>query len=328
MMSKKERPRKVLEHLTQPDRNDDLRRIIEWLMPSLSRAVLRLKQFLLSLLPFQHPKFVKLNPPCRHLIAQPIIYTSLLKPPVKLTHRLGNGPYVVFFMGKTKMGKHRAPLLSPRFGRSMSENFRVCSVSGCCRISKAKGLCNTHYAFFLRNGHREFHRIRTSPGSALKFLKDLVAKQDNVSSECIPWPFARTKFGYGKIMFEGNFRNAHSVICEMVLGPPPNKAVVAAHFCGNGHLGCVHPRHVRWATISENMMDRVGHGTAPRGERHANAKLNIEAVLYIRNAYPGENYADLARKFSVSRGTIQDVVERKTWSWVLPDASNTKAERT
>lgn len=42
-------------------------------------------------------------------------------------------------------------------------------------------------------------------------------------------------------------------------GLPKNAKSHAAHKCGNGHLSCVNPAHLYWATPSQNAQDRAIH---------------------------------------------------------------------
>jgi hypothetical protein len=85
---------------------------------------------------------------------------------------------------------------------------------------------------------------------------------------CLDWPFAATKAGYAKITIWHRQEQVARRVCEEVHGPPPTPEHHAAHSCGRGHLGCISPAHVRWATPSENLLERRNHGTAPIGEKH------------------------------------------------------------
>ena len=51
------------------------------------------------------------------------------------------------------------------------------------------------------------------------------------------------------------------------------------------------------------------------GEQHPNAKLTREQVLQIRKEIrvPGTSRAWLARKFGVSRTTVDNIVSGRTW---------------
>jgi hypothetical protein len=98
-------------------------------------------------------------------------------------------------------------------------------------------------------------------------------------------------------------------------GPSPTPRHEAAHSCGNGHLGCVSPRHLSWKTHKENMADKVQHGTLSRGERIRNSKLTESAVRSMKQS----GFADikgLAKTYGVCRQTIEAVKHGITWSWV------------
>lgn len=86
--------------------------------------------------------------------------------------------------------------------------------------------------------------------------------------------------------------------------------------CGQGLLGCVAKRHLRWKTLSENHSDKVTHGTHNRGSRHYGAKLSERDVKRIRSGITSSTIGDLAADYGVSPGTIHDVLKRRTWSWL------------
>jgi hypothetical protein len=87
--------------------------------------------------------------------------------------------------------------------------------------------------------------------------------------------------GYGTVSFERKIYRASRLMCEKVNGPPPTPEHHAAHSCGRGHDGCVHPKHLDWKTASENQADTVLHGTCKQkgGTRQ---KLTDEQVAEIR----------------------------------------------
>lgn len=151
--------------------------------------------------------------------------------------------------------------------RSKVENQgRTCTAPGCARPAKKKGYCNAHHLRWLRNGDPS-GQGGTERGSVAEYLAALI-DGSVASDDCIPWPFHRKINGYGEVSKrDGRTGLAHRRVCEGVNGPPPAPGMVAAHSCGNGHLGCVNPRHLRWATYSENLLDSVKHGTHPRGGR-------------------------------------------------------------
>lgn len=132
--------------------------------------------------------------------------------------------------------------------------------------------------------------------------------------DCLPWPYARRKDGYGSVGARGL---AHREMCKRAHGEPPSPLHAAAHKCGKGHQGCVNPRHLRWATLSENQMDRVDHGTSNRGERNGVSRLTARQVLAIRaRAESGEHHLRIASDLKVSEGTIRAVLKGRSWAWL------------
>jgi len=110
-------------------------------------------------------------------------------------------------------------------------------------------------------------------------------------------------------------RLVHRIMCELTNGPPPKPEHDSAHVCGKGHLGCCHPKHVFWKTRSENLADRLRHGTMIRGEATPNAKLSASDVLAIRET-KGVAQKDLAERYGIARSTLNQIVKHKKWRWL------------
>jgi hypothetical protein len=135
--------------------------------------------------------------------------------------------------------------------------------------------------------------------------------------ECEEWPFYRDASGYGRVTIEGRMHFVHRLICARAHGAPPSQKHQAAHSCGNGHLGCVNPRHLRWATAKENVADRKRHGTQSYGEDAPRAKLSERDVRRIRTwLAKGHSMPKLAREFGVSPSVVHDIVTGKSWGWL------------
>lgn len=186
---------------------------------------------------------------------------------------------------------------------SQSSARHLCSVEGCDRPINAHSLCLMHYKRSRRNGSP--HAVqRPANGEAEAWL---VAHAGHVGDECLIWPFWRDKYGYG----------SSRDMCQMAHGKPPTKNHQAAHSCGNGHKGCVHPGHLRWATRGENQTEMVEHGNSQRGEKNWNAKLTVEQVRAIRQEAPfAKSYASVAGRFAVVRQTVSDIMRGKSWAWL------------
>lgn len=142
----------------------------------------------------------------------------------------------------------------------------ICSVADCERVGWRKGMCGAHYQRALKYG--DPLAGRTMKGAPADFLRK---HADYSADDCLTWPFSDKGNGYGMVLFRGRRTTANRAMCELAHGKPPSASHEAAHSCGNGHLGCVNPRHLRWATKLENVHDAMKDGTASRGAKHAEA---------------------------------------------------------
>jgi hypothetical protein len=109
-------------------------------------------------------------------------------------------------------------------------------------------------------------------------------------------------------------------MCILAHGDPLSGGLEAAHNCGNGHLGCCNPKHLRWATHLENEGDKRIHGTLPQGERQGRHRLSQDDVQQIRSMKGAMLDCDIAEQFDVHLSTISAIRRGKSWAW-LPDTS-------
>lgn len=188
---------------------------------------------------------------------------------------------------------------------------RICSIDGCGNKRHAKGMCASHYARFVRHGTP--HGGGTGMGEARRFLDYAASFQ---SDECLLWPFSSIgPNGYARAELDGRAMNAHRAVCELAHGVPQDDSLVAAHSCRN--RACVNPRHLRWATVSENQADRVRDNTSNRGERCAAAHLTEVDVRNIKSLLAhGQKTRIVAEKFGVHDNTVRDIKFGRTWAWL------------
>lgn len=187
----------------------------------------------------------------------------------------------------------------------------VCDIYGCDRPVKQNRLCTKHYMRLRQNGHPLAGA--TDKGALLKFLLDHVGYEGD---ECLIWPYHRDEHGYAKLWYKGKNVKAARAMCFEKHGPPPTNKHETAHSCGKGHLGCINPNHVRWATILENEHDKIGHGTVARGERNGHAKLTEGDIREIRRLDGSLSRREISIRFRVSASHIGDIVRRKRWGWL------------
>lgn len=184
----------------------------------------------------------------------------------------------------------------------------ICSIDGCGKRNKARGLCAAHWQRWRKYGAPTGGRTNGMP---LAFLNE-AAKC--VGGECFIWPFAKTTRGYGQIRRNGKAHSVSRLVCEMVNGPPPSSEHEAAHTCGKGSSGCVSGAHLVWKTHTDNMMDRHIHGSVPHGETAPWAKLTNLDVLAIRAAASSASQTDIARAYGLTQSMVSLIVRRKRWA--------------
>lgn len=148
-------------------------------------------------------------------------------------------------------------------------------------------------------------------GATERFLRSFA---DYGGDDCLIWPFARNEKGYGLAVVSGHQRGAHRWMCIIAHGEPPSTKHEAAHSCGKGHLGCVNPRHLRWATHRENSADRFVHGTDNRGERNGKTRLTADDVRAIRAAPP--HLAPLMERYGLTKHAVSKIRSGKRWGHV------------
>jgi hypothetical protein len=161
-----------------------------------------------------------------------------------------------------------------------------CLIQGCTRPVKARGWCQTHYARWKH--HCDPNIIKRAPnGTWNAYFQQALDHQDG---SCFIWPhsglsarnygsYKRQAHAYPKITHKGRRVSVVILICKMVNGPRPSKKHEVAHSCGNGHLGCVSPRHLRWATHSENETEKWAIMRAQGHPRVSTNPANIRRRL-------------------------------------------------
>ncbi len=197
-------------------------------------------------------------------------------------------------------------------GPARMKNGAECSVPDCCKKPKSQGLCLAHYKKLLKYGDPLVSKSAKN-GALRQWVEDNASYSGD---DCLRWPFSYNPLGYGAVSVGGVREYAHRYMCELVNGPAPTPCHETAHSCGNGHLGCLNPRHLRWATRSENIEDKIEHGTSQHGENNAKAKLTEADVRTIRRMLPSHSNKEIAELYGVTNSAIWHIRIGSTWSWL------------
>lgn len=147
-------------------------------------------------------------------------------------------------------------------------------------------------------------------GKTIQWIRD---HQGFSGDECLPWPFSLTR-GYGSFSYLGVRYYAHRFMCGLIHGDAPTPTHQAAHSCGNGHLGCVNPRHLSWKTQSENQLDCREHGTHAKHHYGTVGCLTMEQAGQIRALQGVKLQREVAEEFGVSESTVSDIWLGRTWT--------------
>ena len=128
-----------------------------------------------------------------------------------------------------------------------------CSVEGCDKVARCKGLCQSHYMRQWRHG------TATAGGNARYATQEASfaarAKDAGDGSGCINWAGSKSATGHGVIGGTGRSNLAHRYSWEQANGPVP-EGMILDHACSNP--SCVNVEHLRLADKSSNGANRTG----------------------------------------------------------------------
>jgi len=208
-----------------------------------------------------------------------------------------------------RLKRHGSPLAGGTFRAPKQLH---CIIDDCNGNVFSSGLCTKHYQ---RN---RIHGGPTAGGTEKGALLQWIhGHKDFDRDECLIWPFAgSTSHGYGHFYMNGKTVKAHRYMCELVYGPAPSPVHHAAHSCGKGHEGCTNPKHLRWATASDNSLDKLDHGTMLLGEKAPWSRLTNDDILDIRKGRGIYTQQELADRFGVSTSAIWLIQTRQRWKHI------------
>ena len=184
----------------------------------------------------------------------------------------------------------------------------LCLIEGCEAPTVGRGWCNKHWRRWRAYGDPLKFKFEKSANGV---ISQWMADHKNYNGDgCLIWPFGRYPDGRAKTKKTTGGR----AMCEVVHGPAPSAGHEAAHSCGNGYGGCVHPNHLRWATHVENEKDKIKHGTRGPGVRHNSAKLTADQVAVIRATKGKMTAKQAAATFGVTEFHIYHLRRGRSWN--------------
>lgn len=216
----------------------------------------------------------------------------------------------------TQVGRGACRLTRPtlrRWRRRMpplnSRKRSRCAIPDCSREWHCRDWCKFHYERHRRHGDPLF-----TPGHKAPAKKFFEQSLPHTGDGCLIWPFARNTDGYA-IMAIGGGKSGTVArqMCIRVHGAPPTNKHEAAHSCGKGDEGCIHPGHLSWKTHADNMADTFIHGTDNTGERCGMAKLNGDQVREIKAIGRTQFQHVIAHRYGVSTAAISSILRGRTW---------------
>ena len=108
-------------------------------------------------------------------------------------------------------------------------------------------------------------------------------------------------------------RFIHRLLLETFVGAP-KQGQHCRHL--NGDKKDNRLKNLVWGTRSENMMDRVRHGTDNRGEKHGMNKYSKAQVLAIRKMCQTMQRKDVANQLGIPTSAVISICNGRGWSWL------------
>lgn len=151
-----------------------------------------------------------------------------------------------------------------------------------------------------------------------KTKKESVVSSCYETTPCWTWLGNIDKYGYGYLtVMKPNKHKAHAHRISMILFKPEEN-IDQLHVCHSCHNKlCVNPIHLHVGTAPDNIREMVEAERQAKGIGLPQAKLKEKDVLEILNSLSkGSTRQSLADRYRVSLGTIDKIVQGKTWKHI------------
>lgn len=140
------------------------------------------------------------------------------------------------------------------------------------------------------------------PPTTKEFIDQAIASD---TDDCILWPYAKNKGGYGIFTHEKKKHLVHRFVLNAV-DPCPDPSLFCLHSCDTP--ACINPKHLRWGTQQNNMDDMVSRGRAEPRKLSEKQEREV-AFIYAQGK---KLQRELAKQYNVSVTTIQGAIKRNS----------------
>ena len=193
--------------------------------------------------------------------------------------------------------------------------MRLCSVEGCKRKHKAKGLCQMHYTI---QNRIDTPRIpKPIVPSDIPYLLEYIEKRIvKTSTQCHEWTETRDRDNYGKVSYKNRNYRVHRLVWEIHKENPGELFV--CHTCDNPP--CCNINHLFLDDHPGNMRDMIdkGRNALQKGEYNPQSKLKEENIFEIFDLARAEvSQKEIAKLFGIAPRTVSDILRGKRWGYLF-----------
>lgn len=197
------------------------------------------------------------------------------------------------------------------FSKSEKHNHgEVCSFDSCNGKYLCKGFCERHYKIFKKHGYIKLTY------KDIPVIERFKARCIKKASGCIEWNGFVNHEGYGAITVDARVIRAHRFSYAYYKGAIPDGMLVC-HKCDNPR--CVNADHLFLGTNQDNVNDKVKKNRQSRlkGEDSGTSKLTEKDVIKIKIMLEnGDSYKVIADRFNVTKTPIYLINKKKSWKHV------------
>lgn len=176
---------------------------------------------------------------------------------------------------------------------------------GCDEVWRPVPSFPHHYEVSSRGRVRSLSRVARN-GKGYKEYPGKIIKPDTVRG------YKRVSMSVSGKVFR---RTVHSLVMEVFAGACPIGHQVAHN---DGDRANNNLDNLRYATVSQNHLDKRDHGTMSRGETNGRSKLTKDQVLFIRRHTELSSRA-LAKMFGITHTNVNYIRRRVAWCHLLEE---------